>query len=330
LFWLFVSTVVLIVNVRTHFRLLDVTTPQPPSGPTRSSATTSRRQRIIRNQNSTTATTTTTANKKKKKKNKNNSLIDINDRIYSKNDWDSAPIVVPEYKLVFFTVPEVGARVWKQAFRRMERYEDWNTTDWKLGLPNDPQQNGLTYLYNYTLEEAESIMTSPEWTRAIFVMSPKDRFLSVFRSLRRDRGFVTSRCCPRQRGCHSTLQKMTEFVELMETCYSSHWAPLVDRIDDKWWPYINFVGSLENVEDDSKRLLDQVGAWDDIGSDGWGGHDGQDRIFASNKDAYRNAREMIGVYTPQVGRMLDKYYSADYSSRHFKFKSKGVWALRYH
>jgi hypothetical protein len=112
----------------------------------------------------------------------------------------------------------------------------------------------------------------------------------------------------------------------------------MDRLDEKWWPYINFVGSLENVEDDSKRLLEQIGAWDDIGKTGWrgvegdGGGDGgqdDDRIFASNRAAFDHAREMIGEYSSQVDKILDRYYASDYKSKYFKFKSKGVWAL-YH
>jgi hypothetical protein len=36
-----------------------------------------------------------------------------------------APIVVKKYKLLFFTIPEVGCTVWKQLFRRVAGYADW-------------------------------------------------------------------------------------------------------------------------------------------------------------------------------------------------------------
>jgi hypothetical protein len=51
--------------------------------------------------------------------------------------------------------------------------EDWKSQDDTLKLPHNPKQNGLTYLWDFSAEEAIHIMTSLEWTCAIFLRDPK-------------------------------------------------------------------------------------------------------------------------------------------------------------
>jgi len=110
-------------------------------------------------------------------------VISENDYIYkggNKAQWDSAPVVVKDYKLVFFTVPKVACTTWKQLFRRMGGAQDWKSQDVPKMIPHNPETNGLTYLHHYDLETANKMMTDPTWTRAIFVRDPKDRFFSAF------------------------------------------------------------------------------------------------------------------------------------------------------
>jgi hypothetical protein len=251
-------------------------------------------------------------------------LIKRSDKIYSRNDWDGAPIVVEKYKLIFFTLPKVGATKWKQAFRRMEGFTDWNVIGGKKGLPHDPSGNGLKYLYDYDIETAETMMTSPEWTRAIFVRSPKDRFLSLYYHASRNREQIDQRCCPHQPGCSSTLRSMARFVDLMGTCYSTHWAPYSERMEEKYWQYINFVGTMENVQEDSKKLLLRLGAWRTIGESGWGG---SGRLFEKDDRAFDSVRDSLAMYTPQVDKMLDEFYKQDYESKFFTFPTRKVWAM---
>ena len=91
--------------------------------------------------------------------------LQADDFIYRAGSWDGAPIVLEEYKLIFFTVAKVGCTVWKQLFRRMMGYSNWKSWNWKT---HDPNINGLIYLYHYSLEEANYMLQSPEWTKAIF------------------------------------------------------------------------------------------------------------------------------------------------------------------
>jgi Sulfotransferase family len=109
-----------------------------------------------------------------------NLLVQQGDSIYVLPDWDSAPIVMEQYKLVFFTIPKVGCTAWKQLFRRMMGYRDWKNENVHAMQPWNPESNGLKYLYHYDRVTASTMMTSPEWTRAIVVRDPKERFLSAY------------------------------------------------------------------------------------------------------------------------------------------------------
>lgn len=94
-------------------------------------------------------------------------------QIYKRGEWDGAPIVVEKYNLIFFTVPKAAGGKWKQAFRRMEGFQDWNRWGGPNGLPHDPDKNGLKYLYDYSAEKASEMMKNESWTRAIFLRNPK-------------------------------------------------------------------------------------------------------------------------------------------------------------
>jgi hypothetical protein len=253
-------------------------------------------------------------------------LIKQKDKIYSRNDWDGAPIVVEKYHLVFFTLPKIGATKWKQALRRMMGYPDWKDIGGNKGLPHDPSSNGLKYLYHFPIEEAEEMITSPEWTKAIFIRSPKDRFLSVFHHMSNNRNQIDQRCCPHQPGCSSTVRTMISFVELMKTCYSTHWAPVSERMEDKYWPYINFVGTLENAEEDAAKLLKKIGAWDAIGKTGWG-KNGTEQIFAKDQHAFDSVLESLSMYNPTVDKMLDTYYKVDFDNKYLTIPSTKVYAM---
>jgi hypothetical protein len=256
-------------------------------------------------------------------------LIKHDDKIYTKGDWDGSPIVVEKYKLIFFTIPKIGGTKWKQAFRRMMGFPDWNIVGGESGgLPHDPKKNGLKYLYDYPIDQAEAMFQSDEWTKAIFIRSPKDRFLSVYYEVSRDRDQIDRRCCPHEPGCSASLRTISGFLELIEYCYSAHWAPITDRMEEKYWPYINFIGSLENVQVDSQKLLQKIGAWDDIGKTGWG-DSGNDRIFPFDKNAFDSVLYSLSLYNPTVDKQLDNYYKADFESKYLTFASTRVYAMEH-
>ena len=255
-------------------------------------------------------------------------VLKSSDTIYRRDDWDAAPIVVEKYKLIFFTLPYIAATKWKQSFRRMEQLDDWKDIGGPKGLPHDPERNGLKYLYDFPLKQAEDMMTNPEWTKAIFVRSPKDRFLSIFYHMSRNREHVENRCCPHRPGCSSALDDMPSFIELMQKCFSINWAPFSERFDKRWWSYINFIGKVEDIHVDSEKLLSKIGAWELIGENGWGS-DGKEPIFIKDENAFASVHDSLGRYSPTADKLLDAFYKADYENEYLNFTSKKVYVMEH-
>jgi Sulfotransferase family len=101
----------------------------------------------------------------------------------------------------------------------MMGYKDWkeqsNEDDYRQ-IPHNPKHNGLVYLHDYSLEEANRIMTSSEYRRAIFVRDPKERFLSAFldKALSNDGSHVQSKCCP-DGECMKDAQTFAGFLKIV-------------------------------------------------------------------------------------------------------------------
>jgi hypothetical protein len=257
--------------------------------------------------------------------------VDEHDYIYSKNytnlSWDTAPVVVKEHKLIFFTTPKVGCTTWKQLFRRINNATNWRAQNWRTGIPHDPKTNGLKYLSDYSPEEAKELMTSPEYTRAIFLRDPKERFLSAFLDKAvRDPDFLRRKCCKTTYDCVEPAQTLSGFLNLVQTpCHDAHWKPQQERMEAKYWPYINYVGHFDRLQEDSERLLRHVGAWEDYGKSGWGA-DGSLEIFqkASNSQEHvTHAKSKASEhFTPELERRVEDFYSVDYKNPLFKLTKK--------
>jgi hypothetical protein len=241
--------------------------------------------------------------------------------IFQRGDWDGAPVVVEKYKLIFFTIPRVAGGKWKQAFRRMEGFEDWNEWNGPNQLPHHPDHNGLKYLYHYTVEEASEMMRSNDWTRTIFLRNPKDRFLSVYNELQYNRNMINDLCCPEKHDCANQLSSMVRFLNLIQDCNSSQWNPQWHRMETKYWKYIHFIGKIDNIEEDSKRLLKQIGAWDAIGKSGWG-QDGNETIFTKDGHETDHAKEALESYSPAIDLLVEEVYRDDYDNKIFNFTKK--------
>ena len=250
-------------------------------------------------------------------------LVNADDYIYRRGLWDASPIVLESHKLIFFSIPKVSCTTFKQLFRRMMGYKNWKSQDGVLMLPHNPHRNGLKYLYDYSLEEANEMMTSPLYTRAVFVRDPKMRFLSAFldKALSNDGSYLRDKCCPTGE-CIEKAQTLEGFLQLTETCQDTHWMPQSERMHPKHWKYINYVGHLENVENDTKQLLQKVGAWEDFGSSGWGKH-GNTSIFENPADAGGHATwshwQVWKWYTQVLERKVEAFYNEDYSNALLNF-----------
>ena len=245
--------------------------------------------------------------------------VNFGDFIFSKSDWDGAPVVIEKFNLIFFTSAKVGCTTWKQLFRRIMGIKNWSVEDYKTLIPWNPELNGLKYLYHYNRGKATEMMTSPNWTRAIFVREPKERFLSAYiDKVITTPSFLRSKCCSYTGKCvDQAKSSLSGFLQIIYICDNAHWRPQWKRMEEKYWPYINFVGRMETIQDDAERLLKKVGAWDMYGKSGWGSS-GKDSIFQAKAGGVgrhhaTNAKNKLKSYfTPDLEMLVDQFYAGDY------------------
>lgn len=267
------------------------------------------------------------------------SLVNYGDKIFTKDsaDWEQSPIVVPEYRLVIFTSAKVGCTVFKMLARRMSGFSDYNTAlKDNRAFVWHPERNGLTYLYHLDISTANEAMTSPNWTRAIFVRDPKTRFLSAYLDkAKSETGFINRRCCPELYNCEKPARPTLDaFFRLASKCKDAHWVPQTQKMEAKYWDYINFVGHIETAQQDAELLLRKVGmgAWEKFGESGWG-VDGNSPIFSDNKKGSagthhaKNAdKKLRKYYTPEVESLVEQFYKGDYENPVLQLEKTNIFA----
>ena len=278
-----------------------------------------------------------------------------NSIVYWPGPYDGAAIVVEEYKLVFFTQGKVACTVFKQLLRRMIHLSDWNVHK-EPNIPHNPKYNSLTYLYHYNPDDALTIMTSPSWTRAIFVRDPKERTLSAFldKAVKKNGSYIQKHCCPNNDidddGDGSTTpcyekasQSFLGFLQVIQQscCCDPHWRKQSERITPAFRPFINFVGRFENIQSDTKRLLDHLddrqlmkttntttatttqseSLWEMFGSTGWG----PDRNMSIFSDGTKAKHETSAItklkqfYNATSEQLVEEIYHDDYHDELLNF-----------
>ncbi|CAB9517487.1 carbohydrate [Seminavis robusta] len=248
-------------------------------------------------------------------------LVQPGDFIYQNLPGESAPIVMEDYRLIFFAQAKVGCTVWKLLFRRMMGIEKWRNQ--QGGLPHVRPKNGLKYLDDYNISYASHIMQSPHWTRAIFLRDPKERFLSAYLDKAVESTLFVDTCCNRKRQvhCNPAPPALHEFMAAIHNCKDSHWDPQSERMETKYWKYLNFIGHLETVQQDAKRLLRKIGAWEQYGKNGWGKNE-TSAIFESADGTHHanNAKSKLQEYLyPELEQEVEEFYEDDYNNKLFNF-----------
>ena len=284
----------------------------------------------------------------------NNIVLGRTDEIYRKGTWDKSPIVLEQYKLLFFTVPKVGCTAFKQLFRRMMGHANWRDHQYyhQPFLPHNPDTNGLKYLSDYPFDKANDMLISEEWTRAIFVRDPKERVLSGYldKAGHSQGSYLRMQCCgrlpprsppwsaihcdtgtkqytPPQPGeTNAPILPLDVFLQhIVPSCPDPHWEAQSTRMAPKYWSRINFVGRFEPVYEDTKRLLEKVGAWEQYGASGWTTADGQDgAMFDPSQKAKHGTKAQDKsskeeYFTPEVLQMIVQHYGEDYEHPVLKF-----------
>mmetsp|Transcript_4828 Transcript_4828/g.10790 ORF Transcript_4828/g.10790 Transcript_4828/m.10790 type:complete len:247 (-) Transcript_4828:1059-1799(-) len=217
----------------------------------------------------------------------------------------------------------------------MMHLENWMVDS--ANLPHDPKRNGLTYLYHYSVVDALTILTHPDWTRAIFVRDPKERTLSAFldKAARKDGKYVRRHCCSENNSTcgEEANASFLGFLRVVEEqcCCDPHWKPQTDRIDKAFTTFINFVGHFDRIQDDTKRLLkglttngrinndssrdeEESDAWIRFGASGWG-TDGNESIFSRGTKAKHQTSAMTKLrlyYNATSEALVEKLFADDY------------------
>ena len=286
--------------------------------------------------------------------------------IYRDNgSWDNSPIIIEEYKLVFFTQPKIACTVFKQLLRRMMHYdEDWFVHK-EPNIPHNPRKNGLKYLYEYSPSKAVEMLTSESWIRAIFVRDPLERFLSAYldKAKRKDGMYVYRHCC----GGHSTESESTcnganvsssigNFYGLVSSkcCCDPHWKSQYLRLGggksqtdrdgaaQSLWKYMNFIGSFDSLAHDTKRLLDALdenlygdngnitwSLWEQYGASGWGKYRNVSIFDTSGTEAKHktNAYDQYQMYfDSRMEKLVEEFYNDDYEHSLFNFTRKTMFS----
>lgn len=263
------------------------------------------------------------------------------DRIVSKDpeQWDRSPIVIEEFRLIFFSIPKVACTTWKQLFRRIMGAKDWQSHDGNKYLPHNPKFNNLKYLHHYhNLTQVRTMFLDPNWTKAIFVRDPKQRFLSAYldKAVSNNGHFLRDKCCaqtPKDRHkclsiptCRTCLENgrsnLSSFLQLIHACRDDHWELQSARMDDKYWKYINFVGQMETLAEDGIRLMERIGAWERYGKDGWGPHGNMSMFVTSNQKQSHTTdakSKMQSYYYAELEEQVEEFYSQDYENPLFDF-----------
>ena len=251
------------------------------------------------------------------------------DLIYEPERWDN-PLIVPEYKLVFFALPKVACTEWKLLFRRMYGLPEWPEDKLPRDLHN-PVLNQLMYISNYTLEEAQEMLTSDEWTRAVFVREPKERVLSAFlNKVVKEKSFYIKKCCRskyfhfdvdvEKKRCKRKKQEgdFAYFLNRTLDCLNPHWDPQVNAIDEKWWNQMDFVGYMHHLADDAARLLKNIysskgtSAWNDYGKDGWGSNGTAFMVRNTARHATNAHNKLRKYYTPCTEKFVERNWRAEW------------------
>ena len=264
------------------------------------------------------------------------------DLVYKKSR-NTVPVVNEEYNLIFFLVAKTASSEWIRFLMRLQGSENWCMPE-----IHDRHVNELKFLSDYSIEEAQEMMTSPKWKRAIFVRDPKPRVLSAFldKAVAHEDHFMNETCVvyankTGNKGasldyCIEEHDSFEFFLFSITTTLKKnvHWRSIYSRVDEKWWPYMTYIGNMENLSEDAEEFLqsihsniDGASAWDKIGRTGWSDNERDcsnlgHSAFLTKKDVHHktNAREkMLQYYTPELEEFVENHYADDYENSFFHF-----------
>jgi hypothetical protein len=207
---------------------------------------------------------------------------------------------------------------------------------------HDPDVNKIPYLSQFPTEAATQMMISPEWTKAVFVREPKERVLSAFLDKAvNQKWYFKTNCCEQLEDpqvvtdCVNNSQSFSSFLHYVtKFCiYDVHWEQQSSKIDSKWWPYFNFIGYQQNVQQDAHRLLsllrsnvDGRSAWERVGSSGWGNDneacENRTSAFLEENTSHHRldtGKKLSQWYNAETEALVEEFWKSDWEQKEMKF-----------
>ena len=173
----------------------------------------------------------------------------------------------------------------------------------------------LVFLHDFNVSRASHIME--HYTKAIMVRDPKGRFLASFFALSRKSEYFPRHCCKNIQ-CGRRGRFFHGFVLELRQCESDLWRPQGQRMERRYFAQLDFVGHFETAQaqNDTKRLLERIGAWDSYGKSGRGRH-GDEAIFGATNEELNNAVDTNAYKTNYLRkrdneRLVENAYAWDY------------------
>ena len=227
-------------------------------------------------------------------------LVIPTNAILKRRDWEGVPVVLKEYKLVFFMLSKVACQQYKQLFRRMMGLQDWD--QWKEKHHN-PRANGLVFLDSFSVEEATHMLNAPDWTRAMFV---RDQCCisayadKIYRAKCLGKPFYKGQ--PYRTLDEWITQCLTPGTNIHKFCRDDHHFKPQERTYREiatWVRAINFWGRFEHLQEDTRAMLMRLpnNAWAKFGASGWGAN-GTAEVFAVHQHQDHQSRS---------GKLLEDY-----------------------
>ena len=206
-----------------------------------------------------------------------------------------------------------------------------------LNSIHDPAKNGLTYLTDYSLEEAQLMLNSEEWTRAVFVREPKERILSAYLDkFRLVPEFFDAACCHKgllnetgvlecRNKVHQPGGDFSYFLKrASQDCPNRHWNPQINNIDVKWWDAMTFVGYFDSLASHAQILFSSIyssssltpgeSAWELYGKSGWGPNGSTSPFLVRDTTIHAtNAHDILRqYYTPRDEKLVEAHWAVEW------------------
>ena len=175
---------------------------------------------------------------------------------------------------------------------------------------------------------------------------PKERVLSAFLDKAYKESYYVKKCCENipdkneKQKCIDNEKDFSSFLYFVTTykkeCFDVHWEAQVEKIDEKWWPYLDFIGYQSNLLEDSQKLLrsltslsDEVegrSAWDRYGASGWGntndGCENRTHFFLeenSSTHKLQTGDHLLEWYTPETEKIVEENWASEWQQEMVKF-----------